>query len=140
MWATPGPYACFILLLNWCKQCRKYFNNDFWVHVRYERLKRYMDLSYLRCDCWISVVFWQCRCSERFEMDERFADLLTNPKFRGIRKQDRKVKVDERFQSLIKSTKSRSHCRIDKRGRPLQASKNDLHQYVLIFKFWYLAI
>lgn len=77
----------------------------------------------------------QHRYSERFKMDERFADILTNPKFRQIRKQDRKVKVDERFQSLIKSTKSRSHCRIDKRGRPLQASKNDLHQYVLIYKF-----
>lgn len=106
------------------------------MHTRCERLKRYIE-SLVIYDVNVGSLWFvlqHCR-SERFEMDERFADLLTDPKFRRMRKQDRKVKVDERFQSLIKSAKSRSHCRIDKRGRPLQASKNDIHQYVVILKF-----
>lgn len=52
------------------------------------------------------------------EEDPRFAKFQTDPKFRGLAKKNRRVKIDNRFQSLFKDPRFLNKVSIDKRGRP----------------------
>ncbi|XP_023012251.2 ESF1 homolog [Leptinotarsa decemlineata] len=62
--------------------------------------------------------------------DKRFAHVATNPKFRPIPKNQRKVKIDKRFQSMFKDKRFRVEYKTDKRGRPVNhTSSEDLRRY-----------
>lgn len=49
--------------------------------------------------------------------DERFAHLLSNPRFKNVSKKENKVKIDERFTSMFKDDKFRVKYSVDKYGR-----------------------
>lgn len=49
--------------------------------------------------------------------DERFAHLLSNPRYRNVSKKENKVKIDDRFKSMFKDDKFRVKYSVDKYGR-----------------------
>lgn len=55
-------------------------------------------------------------------MDERFAHVQSDPRFRGVPKSVRKVKIDKRFQSLFTDKKFQLKYSVDKRGKPVNQS------------------
>lgn len=62
--------------------------------------------------------------------DERFAHILSDPKFRRIPKNERKVKIDKRFQSMFKDKRFKVKYAVDKRGRPVNnTTTEDLKRY-----------
>ncbi|XP_071055826.1 ESF1 homolog [Onthophagus taurus] len=62
--------------------------------------------------------------------DKRFAHIATDPKFKNIRKSDKKVKIDKRFQSMFKDKQFKVNYTVDKRGRTVNKSSNtDLRRY-----------
>lgn len=52
------------------------------------------------------------------EIDERFKQVLTDPRFRTLRKKDRKIRIDSRFKGMFEKDFN-GQCRVDKRGRVL---------------------
>lgn len=64
------------------------------------------------------------------EEDKRFADIVSDPKFRRIPKNERKVKIDKRFQSMFKDKRFKVKYAVDKRGRPVNnTTTEDLKRY-----------
>ncbi|XP_021711081.1 ESF1 homolog [Aedes aegypti] len=62
--------------------------------------------------------------------DERFAHLVNDPRFKGIPKTEKKVKIDKRFQSMFKDEKFNVKHTIDKYGRKVkQAESDELRKY-----------
>lgn len=62
--------------------------------------------------------------------DSRFAHLVSDPRFKGIAKSTRAVKIDKRFQSMFKDDKFNVKYTVDKRGRPTkQSTSDDLKKY-----------
>lgn len=57
--------------------------------------------------------------------DSRFAHLVSDPRFKGISKSTRAVKIDKRFQSMFKDEKFSVKYTVDKRGRPTKKSTSD---------------
>lgn len=52
-------------------------------------------------------------------IDERFKQVLTDPRFRTLRKKDRKIKIDSRFKGMFEK-QFNGQCKIDKRGKRLE--------------------
>ncbi|XP_020801760.1 pre-rRNA-processing protein esf1 [Drosophila serrata] len=62
--------------------------------------------------------------------DERFQHLLADPRFRGVPKVQRKVKIDKRFQGMFTDDKFKVKYTVDKYGRPVNKSNaEDLRKY-----------
>ncbi|RWS00182.1 ESF1-like protein [Dinothrombium tinctorium] len=63
------------------------------------------------------------------QLDERFAHILKDPRFKNLKKSERKVKVDKRFRRMLKDESfDLTHC--DKRGKPSTSSrKEDLSRF-----------
>jgi hypothetical protein len=68
--------------------------------------------------------------SEQIWKDPRFAHLVGDPRFKGIPKAQRKVKVDQRFRSMFKDQQFKVKYAVDKYGRPSnKSSTDDLKKY-----------
>lgn len=64
------------------------------------------------------------------EEDERFKHLASDPRFRTLRKKQKKVEIDERFQSMFTDEKFTLKYSKDKRGRTKKKSTaEDLRKY-----------
>ncbi|KAH8388027.1 hypothetical protein KR093_011212 [Drosophila rubida] len=62
--------------------------------------------------------------------DSRFQHLLADPRFRGVPKVQRKVKIDKRFQGMFEDDKFKVKYTVDKYGRPVNKSNaEDLRKY-----------
>lgn len=62
--------------------------------------------------------------------DARFQHLLADPRFRGVPKVQRKVKIDKRFQGMFTDEKFKVKYTVDKYGRPVNKSNaEDLRKY-----------
>ncbi|EDV34350.1 uncharacterized protein Dana_GF21010 [Drosophila ananassae] len=62
--------------------------------------------------------------------DERFHHLLADPRFRGVPKVQRKVKIDQRFQGMFTDEKFKVKYTVDKYGRPINKSNaEDLKKF-----------
>ncbi|XP_030379635.1 ESF1 homolog [Scaptodrosophila lebanonensis] len=62
--------------------------------------------------------------------DERFQHLLADPRFRGVPKVQRKVKIDKRFQGMFNDEKFKVKYTVDKYGRPVNKSNaEDLRKF-----------
>ncbi|EDV45464.1 ESF1 homolog [Drosophila erecta] len=62
--------------------------------------------------------------------DSRFQHLLADPRFRGVPKVQRKVKIDKRFQGMFTDDKFKVKYTVDKYGRPVNKSNaEDLRKF-----------
>lgn len=64
--------------------------------------------------------------------DQRFAHLVTDPRFKSIHKSTKKVKIDKRFESMFKDEKFKLKYTVDKYGRrqsKSQTGSEDLKKY-----------
>jgi len=62
--------------------------------------------------------------------DDRFKHIATDPRFRRMRKDEQKIKIDNRFKGMFKDKRFLDQVNIDKRGRPVeQRNNNDLKRY-----------
>lgn len=57
--------------------------------------------------------------------DERFAHLVSDPRFKGMPKKEKKVKIDKRFQSMFNDPKFKLKYTYDKYGRRVDNSTED---------------
>ena len=57
--------------------------------------------------------------------DERFAALARDPRFRRLRHDQRRVKIDSRFKAMFKDKDFKLKYAVDKRGRPVNTSTNE---------------
>ncbi|KAH8419831.1 hypothetical protein KR009_003088 [Drosophila setifemur] len=62
--------------------------------------------------------------------DARFQHLLADPRFRGVPKVQRKVKIDKRFQGMFTDEKFKVKYTVDKYGRPVnKTNAEDLKKF-----------
>ncbi|XP_026845839.1 pre-rRNA-processing protein esf1 [Drosophila persimilis] len=62
--------------------------------------------------------------------DARFQHLLSDPRFKGVPKVQRKVKIDKRFQGMFTDEKFKVKYTVDKYGRPVNTSNaEDLRKF-----------
>ncbi|EDW00366.1 ESF1 homolog [Drosophila grimshawi] len=62
--------------------------------------------------------------------DARFQHLLADPRFRGVPKVQRKVKIDKRFQGMFDDEKFKVKYTVDKYGRPVnKTNAEDLRKF-----------
>ncbi|XP_017054797.1 pre-rRNA-processing protein esf1 [Drosophila ficusphila] len=62
--------------------------------------------------------------------DARFQHLMADPRFRGVPKVQRKVKIDKRFQGMFTDDKFKVKYTVDKYGRPVNKSNaEDLRKF-----------
>ena len=77
--------------------------------------------------------FVSCKiCLQMAEMlgDKRFAHIGRDPRFRQMKKQHHKVKIDNRFKGMFTDKRFKVKYMVDKRGRPVQTSSTDhLREY-----------
>uniref|UniRef100_A0A2M4AHI2 Putative esf1 n=1 Tax=Anopheles triannulatus TaxID=58253 RepID=A0A2M4AHI2_9DIPT len=57
--------------------------------------------------------------------DSRFAHLVNDPRFRGLPKSEKKVKIDSRFKSMFQDERFQVKATVDKYGRPLRRADTD---------------
>ncbi|RCN48047.1 NUC153 domain protein [Ancylostoma caninum] len=58
--------------------------------------------------------------------DERFAHLRSDPKFSGLSNKDKKVTIGKRFAAVVTDPRFSSKARVDKYGRPVKKTSDDL--------------
>ncbi|XP_058452936.1 ESF1 homolog [Malaya genurostris] len=62
--------------------------------------------------------------------DERFVHLVNDPRFKGIPRTEKKVKIDKRFQSMFDDERFNVKHTVDKYGRKVkQSSSDELRKY-----------
>eukprot|EP01126_Amoeba_proteus_P002092 TRINITY_DN1065_c0_g2_i8.p1 TRINITY_DN1065_c0_g2~~TRINITY_DN1065_c0_g2_i8.p1 ORF type:complete len:500 (-),score=146.58 TRINITY_DN1065_c0_g2_i8:388-1887(-) len=61
--------------------------------------------------------------------DARFSKVATDARFRNIRKQDTKTRIDERFAGMFKDSKFSTIADVDRYGRPLPDQRSYLDKY-----------
>uniref|UniRef100_G3MKN9 Uncharacterized protein n=1 Tax=Amblyomma maculatum TaxID=34609 RepID=G3MKN9_AMBMU len=65
--------------------------------------------------------------------DERFKHITTDPRFRGVPRSQRKVKIDNRFAAMFDDKRFKLKYVMDKRGRPIHSSTTeDLKKYYAV--------
>ncbi|XP_063699612.1 ESF1 homolog [Culicoides brevitarsis] len=68
--------------------------------------------------------------TEKIWSDPRFAHLVNDPRFKGLPKSQKKVKIDKRFQSMFENDKFKLKYNVDKRGRKVNTTTTeDLKKY-----------
>ena len=66
----------------------------------------------------------------KLRRDSRFAHITKDPRFRSMKRKDRKVQIDGRFKSMFHDKNFKLKYTVDKRGRPVRgSSKEDLERY-----------
>lgn len=64
------------------------------------------------------------------EMDQRFAAVLVDPRFKSMKKTERKVKIDSRFKGMFNEKRFKLKSSVDKRGQPVaREADEDLKSY-----------
>ncbi|CAG2105591.1 unnamed protein product [Medioppia subpectinata] len=58
------------------------------------------------------------------EMDNRFAHVMSDPRFRTLRKSDKKVKIDKRFHKMFTENRFRLKYSVDKRGKKTKRAED----------------
>lgn len=67
------------------------------------------------------------------DSDDRFKHLASDPKFRILRRKQRKIVIDDRFKSMFSDEKFTLKCAQDKRGsRKLESIEDNLRKYYSI--------
>lgn len=65
--------------------------------------------------------------------DERFKHIATDPRFRGVPRSQRKVKIDSRFAAMFDDKRFKLKYVMDKRGRPIHSTTTeDLKKYYAV--------
>ncbi|XP_075557757.1 ESF1 homolog [Dermacentor variabilis] len=65
--------------------------------------------------------------------DERFKHIATDPRFRGVPRSQRKVKIDNRFTAMFDDKRFKLKYVMDKRGRPIHSTTTeDLKKYYAV--------
>ncbi|CAN8002512.1 unnamed protein product [Ixodes hexagonus] len=65
--------------------------------------------------------------------DDRFKHIATDPRFRGVPKSQRKVKIDDRFTGMFDDKRFKLKYVMDKRGRPIhRTTSEDLKKYYAV--------
>ncbi|KAM7296993.1 ESF1 homolog [Ixodes scapularis] len=65
--------------------------------------------------------------------DDRFKHIATDPRFRGVPKSQRKVKIDDRFAGMFDDKRFKLKYVMDKRGRPIhRTTSEDLKKYYAV--------
>lgn len=65
--------------------------------------------------------------------DDRFKHIATDPRFRGVPRSQRKVKIDNRFASMFDDKRFKLKYVMDKRGRPIHSTTTeDLKKYYAV--------
>lgn len=59
------------------------------------------------------------------EIDERFAAVLVDPRFKSMRKSENKVKIDSRFKGMFKEDRFKLKSSVDKRGKSIVHEANE---------------
>ncbi|XP_078086493.1 ESF1 homolog [Mustelus asterias] len=68
--------------------------------------------------------------SQEILNDERFSQVMKDPRFWEMPDKERKIKIDKRFQGMFHDKKFKLHYTVDKRGRPINHSTTeDLKRY-----------
>lgn len=63
-------------------------------------------------------------------MDERFKAVLMDPRFKSMKKTERKVKIDSRFSGMFNESRFKLKSSVDKRGQPVaREADEDLKSY-----------
>merc|ERR1711862_624377 len=57
--------------------------------------------------------------------DARFKHIARDPRFRKMKRKDRKVKIDKRFHGMFNDKNFKLKYTVDKRGRPVNTSTNE---------------
>jgi len=57
--------------------------------------------------------------------DKRFKHIARDPRFRRMKRTDRKVKIDKRFQGMFDNKEFKLKYSVDKRGRPIQSTTSE---------------
>ena len=57
--------------------------------------------------------------------DPRFAQMVNDPRFRTMRNQEKKVKIDDRFQGMFSERRFTGGHRVDKRGLAIQKARGE---------------
>ena len=63
------------------------------------------------------------------EMDDRFSHVMSDPRFRTLRKTDKKVKVDKRFDKMFTEKRFKLKYSVDKRGKQTNDPKEDYKKF-----------
>lgn len=65
--------------------------------------------------------------------DDRFKHIATDPRFRGVPRSQRKVKIDNRFTAMFDDKRFKLKYVMDKRGRPIHSTTSeDLKKYYAV--------
>lgn len=65
--------------------------------------------------------------------DDRFKHIATDPRFRGVPRSQRKIKIDNRFASMFDDKRFKLKYVMDKRGRPIHSTTTeDLKKYYAV--------
>uniref|UniRef100_A0A224YN84 Nucleolar pre rrna processing protein log n=1 Tax=Rhipicephalus zambeziensis TaxID=60191 RepID=A0A224YN84_9ACAR len=65
--------------------------------------------------------------------DDRFKHIATDPRFRGVPRSQRKVKIDNRFAAMFDDKRFKLKYVMDKRGRPIHSTTSeDLKKYYAV--------
>ena len=62
-------------------------------------------------------------------VDDRFAHITSDPRFRTLRKADKRVKVDKRFSKMFTEKKFTLKYSVDKRGKRTNKKEEDLNKF-----------
>ncbi|XP_069787907.1 ESF1 homolog [Narcine bancroftii] len=63
--------------------------------------------------------------SEEVMRDERFSQVMKDPKFWEMPEKKYKIKIDKRFQGMFHEKRFKLNCTVDKRGRPINHSTTE---------------
>lgn len=62
-------------------------------------------------------------------MDDRFSHITADPRFRTLRKADKRVKVDKRFSKMFTEKKFKLKYSVDKRGKRINKKEEDFKKF-----------
>ncbi|XP_067845565.1 ESF1 homolog [Heptranchias perlo] len=63
--------------------------------------------------------------SQEISNDERFSQVMKDPRFWEMPEKERKIKIDKRFQGMFHDKKFKLNYTVDKRGRPISHSTTE---------------
>merc|ERR1712227_183438 len=74
------------------------------------------------------VIAWyqiSLKMGDTMKEDTRFKHIARDPRFRKMKRKDRKVKIDKRFHGMFNDKNFKLKYTVDKRGRPVNTSTNE---------------
>ncbi|GAU95076.1 hypothetical protein RvY_06754 [Ramazzottius varieornatus] len=67
----------------------------------------------------------ETRNHNRVLQDDRFSRIATDPRFRGLPAEEKKIQIDDRFESMFTDKRFNQKHTVDKRGRPVNFASSD---------------